>query len=77
MRAIDDEIKDKQKQSVSGSGLERATYSVKEATEILGIGLSTGYLPGVLPTIKVGGRLLVPRAALQRLIDSAEPIPAK
>jgi Helix-turn-helix domain len=47
---------------------ERATYSVKEAAAILGIGISLAYQPGVLPTVRIGGRILVPRAALRRLI---------
>ena len=47
---------------------QRATYSVPEAAAILGISRATAYRPGVLPTIRVGGRLLVPRTALRRMI---------
>jgi len=52
----------------------RGTYTVSEASERLGIHRLTGYeaikrgeFP--VPVIKVGRRLLVPAAALDRLVD--------
>jgi excisionase family DNA binding protein len=47
------------------------TVSVEQAARELGIGRSSGYAAahrGDLPTIKIGRRLLVPRAALDRLL---------
>ncbi len=49
----------------------RRTYSVEEAAQILGIGRNAAYLAaksGELPVIKMGKRLLVPVAALDRLL---------
>ena len=51
--------------------MERATYTIEEVAEILGIGRSSAYQAvraGDIPTIKVGRRLLVPRAALERML---------
>jgi excisionase family DNA binding protein len=51
--------------------LARRTYTVEEAAAILGIGRQTAYLAaksGDLPTVRVGGRLLVPRARLAELL---------
>ena len=53
---------------------ERLTYSVEEAATLLGISRSLAYeaaRTGDLPTIRIGRRILVPAAALQRLIDAA------
>jgi excisionase family DNA binding protein len=50
---------------------ERATYSVVEAGERLGISRGLAYklaVSGELPTIRLGNRLLVPRHALDKLI---------
>jgi hypothetical protein len=48
--------------------LERQTYTVEEARKRLGIGRTVAYRKGLLPTIKVAGRLLVPRQALERML---------
>ena len=48
---------------------ERQTYTVKEAAKIVGICPAVAYRKGVLPTIKVAGRLLVPKHALERMLD--------
>ena len=53
---------------------ERLTYTVEEAATLLGISRSLAYeaaRTGDLPTIRIGRRILVPAAALQRLIDAA------
>jgi hypothetical protein len=47
---------------------ERQTYTVAEAASIVGISRALAYRRGVLPTIKVAGRRLVPRQALDRLL---------
>jgi excisionase family DNA binding protein len=53
---------------------ERQTLSVEEAGRILGISRGSAYAcakDGSLPTIRLGSRLLVPRAALDKLLMSA------
>ena len=56
---------------------ERLTLTVEEAARRLGIGRNTAYEAarlGHIPIIRVGRRLLVPRAALDRLL---EVVPSK
>jgi excisionase family DNA binding protein len=56
--------------------MERQTYTIDEAARILGIGRNAGYLAarsGALPVLRMGKRLLVPRAALERLLGEAKP----
>ena len=51
---------------------ERLTWSVEEASQILGVGRQLGYelaRSGQIPTIRLGRRLLVPRAQLQAMLD--------
>ena len=55
----------------SSSG-ESLTMSVREAARLLGIGRDSAYSlvrQGVIPVIRVGRRLLVPRAALVRWVE--------
>ena len=50
----------------------RLTWTVTEAAKLLGISLTTAYEAarrGELPVRVIGRRLLVPRAALLRLLD--------
>ena len=54
------------KQNVSP--VERQTYTVEEAAKILGICRAVAYRPGVLPTVKIAGRRLVPKQALERML---------
>ena len=57
--------------SLAGQGvspIERQTYTIKEAAKILGICRSVAYREGVLPTVRVAGRLLVPKRALERML---------
>ena len=54
----------------------RQTYKVGEAAKLLGIGRNQAYEAvgrGELPTIKIGKRLLVPRAALDRMLNGGDP----
>ena len=49
----------------------KLTVSVQEAARMLGIGRATAYegvRTGVIPSVKVGRRLLVPRVALERML---------
>jgi excisionase family DNA binding protein len=51
------------------------TVSVPEAARILGIGRNTAYVAarrGDLPTVRIGGRIVVPVHRLVELLDSAE-----
>ncbi len=54
------------KQSVTS--LERQTYTIEEAAKILGICRAVAYRKGVLPTVQIAGRRLVPKAALDRML---------
>jgi excisionase family DNA binding protein len=49
----------------------RQTYSVDEVARLLGIGRNSAYEAarrGDFPTITVGGRILVPKAPIDRLL---------
>jgi hypothetical protein len=53
--------------------IERLTYTVEEAAKILGICRALAYRRGVLPTVQIAGRRLVPRRALERMLaDTTE-----
>ena len=62
---------------------DRQTLTVSEAAALLGIGRNTAYegvRRGQIPAIKIGRRLLIPRAALEavlarggRVEESADP----
>ena len=54
---------------------ERQTLTVEEAAALLGIGRNSAYqavASGQLPVLRIGRRLLVPRAALERLLAEAQ-----
>jgi excisionase family DNA binding protein len=58
--------------------MERLTYSVPEAAQVLGISRMGAYVAvraGDIPSIRIGRRLLVPRAALARLLGEDHPPP--
>ena len=58
------------------AGQERLTLTVEEAAAALGISRAFAYESvrrGDIPHIKIGRRLLVPRAALDRMLASAMP----
>lgn len=60
------------------SSPRRLTLTVAEAAKVLGIGRSSAYEAvklGQLPSIRIGRRLLVPIAALERMLQST-PRPA-
>jgi excisionase family DNA binding protein len=50
------------------SDTERQTYTIEEAAKILGICRALAYRKGVLPTVRVAGRRLVPKQALERML---------
>jgi len=50
----------------------RLTYSVNEAAEALGLGRNSTYAAirrGEIPAIRIGRRLFVSKAALERLVN--------
>jgi excisionase family DNA binding protein len=56
---------------------ECQTFKVQEAAKILGVSRNTAYdavKTGQLPIIKIGRRFLVPRAALERMLEKAESV---
>ena len=53
-------------------GNQKLTLTVDEAARILGVGRNSAYQAiarGELPVIRVGKRLLVPKAALEKLLN--------
>jgi excisionase family DNA binding protein len=53
-------------------GLAPRTYTIEEVAQILGTGRNSTYQAakrGDLPVIRIGRRLLVPRAALDKLLS--------
>jgi excisionase family DNA binding protein len=58
---------------------ERQTLKIEEAAKILGISRNTAYdavKTGQLPTVKIGRRFLVPKVALDRLLQNVAPAAA-
>ena len=58
---------------------ERRTMGVEEAGKLLGLSRASSYqaaATGELPTIKIGRRLLVPKAKLRQMLGEPEPTPA-
>ncbi|OGO21496.1 MAG: hypothetical protein A2Z28_03390 [Chloroflexi bacterium RBG_16_51_9] len=56
---------------------ERLTLTVEETAKLLGIGRQLAYdrvKTGEIPVVKVGRRLLVPRRALEKLLDEPRPL---
>jgi excisionase family DNA binding protein len=56
---------------------KRLTLSVEEAAKVLGIGRNLCYdrvKTGEIPAIKIGRRLLVPRRALEKLLEEPKPL---
>jgi excisionase family DNA binding protein len=60
--------------------MEPLTLTIQEAACALGITRNTAYAAarsGELPVITIGRRILVPKAAFQRLLDSAGQKPTQ
>ncbi len=56
---------------------ERLTLTVEETAKLLGIGRQLAYervKTGEIPVIKVGRRLLVPRRALEKLLEQGQVV---
>jgi excisionase family DNA binding protein len=57
--------------------MERQTLTIEEAARALGIGRSAAYLAahrGDLPVIRIGRRYVVPRVALERLLNGNQAV---
>ena len=55
--------------------MQKLTYTVTEAAELLGIGRTAAYeaaRTGQLPTVRIGKRILVPIEALSRFLENPE-----
>jgi excisionase family DNA binding protein len=53
--------------------ITRRTYSVEEAAVILGLSRASAYnyaRSGILPVIRLGKRLIVPAAAIERMLTA-------
>jgi excisionase family DNA binding protein len=56
---------------------DKLTLTVEEAAKLLGIGRNLCYdrvKTGEIPAIKIGRRLLVPRSALEKLLNDPKPL---
>ena len=56
---------------------ERQTLTIEEAAKVLGIGRQLAYdkaKTGEIPVIKIGRRLLVPRRALEKLLEEPDSL---
>jgi excisionase family DNA binding protein len=54
--------------------MDRQTFTVEEAAQLLGIGRNSAYEAvrrGELPVIRIGRRYVVPRLALERMLANA------
>ena len=54
---------------------QRSTLTVEEAAEMLGLSRAFAYEAvnrGEIPAIRIGRRILVPKVALERLLNSAD-----
>ena len=57
-----------------GTTIERKTITIEETAKVLGVGRNKAYEAarrGEIPTIKIGKRILVPLAALERMLQGA------
>jgi excisionase family DNA binding protein len=56
---------------------DRLVLTVEEAGQLLGLSRPSAYLAvkrGQIPIIKVGRRILVPKAALEKMLAEAKPL---
>ena len=56
---------------------KRMTLTIEEAAKLLGIGRNLCYdrvKTGEIPVIKIGRRLLVPRRALEKLLEQGQAL---
>jgi excisionase family DNA binding protein len=61
-------------EAASDRPVQRLTLTVEEAAETLGISRAFAYeavASGDIPCIRIGRRILVPKAALEKMLDGA------
>jgi excisionase family DNA binding protein len=54
------------------SGEGRQTYTVHEVAKVLGIGRTCAYegvRTGAIPSIKIGGRIVIPREVVRKMLS--------
>ncbi len=59
---------------------EKLVLTVPEAGELLGVSRAHAYLMvklGQIPIIKLGRRIVVPRVALEKMLENATPVGCK
>jgi excisionase family DNA binding protein len=57
-----------------------ATYTVEEAAAQLGVGRNACYEAchrGEIPNVRIGKRIVIPRAAFDRMLESPQPTAKK
>jgi excisionase family DNA binding protein len=65
----------RRKSAPTNTGDDLLAYTVPEAGRLLGLSRNSAYDAArnkKLPCVRIGGRLIVPRAALMRLLDGAQ-----
>lgn len=65
------------KNQTTQSSVERLTYTIEEAAEMLGISRALAYRRGVLPTVQIAGRRLVPRQLLAKMLAQTGVTPER
>jgi excisionase family DNA binding protein len=58
--------------------MERLTLTVEQAGALLGISRALAYemaRTGKLPTLRFGKRIVVPRKAIENMLESSVPVP--
>lgn len=56
---------------------ERLTLTVQEAAELIGISRAHAYelvKQSAIPSLKLGRRVVIPRRALERMLDPRDPL---
>lgn len=59
---------------------EKLVLTVPEAGELLGVSRAHAYLMvklGQIPILKLGRRIVVPRVALEKMLENATPVGSK
>ena len=67
------------KQQVKAGVPARRTYNCDEVAALLGISKGSAYAAvrsGQIPGLRIGGRVVVPAAVIERLLESADSKPA-
>jgi excisionase family DNA binding protein len=62
--------------SGDSNAISRQTFTLDEVAKLLGVGRNQAYdaaRRGQIPVLKIGRRLLVPKAALDRMLNGGEP----